>query len=557
MNDVQRTKVLIAGGGPAGLITAIELGRRGIACLLVEDDPGPPGFPKANATTSRSMEHYRRLGFAAEIRALGMPADYPQDITYFTRYAHHELARVQGRSRRDAEAAREEAHSRWPTPEPLHRTQQMYIEAVLKRQAERWPSVDVRFGWRLVGFESRADGVSARVEEVATGRTVPIECAYLVGCDGPRSLVRTTLGIEYQGWANEERDFMGGRMLAAYLRAPAFYDIVPPRRSWQYWAINRACRAFTCAIDGKEQFVFHTQLPRGVEPTDAYARELIALATGREFPLELLGTATWTAGFTLVAERYADPHGRVFIAGDAAHLFTPTGGQGYNTAVDDAANLGWKLAARCAGWGGQQLLATYEIERRPIGIRNTGFARAMADSIGRMTLPIELEDDSDAGVAARLSVGRQLIEHCNREFDIPGIHFGVFYGGSPIVCTQPGAAPADDWHHYTPHATPGARAPHLWVGDGVSIFDRFGRDFTLLKLGHGQTDTGALEAAAALHGMPLTIVEEPADAARELYAADLVLVRPDHHVAWRGNQVTDADALLATVTGAHAPGRQG
>jgi 2-polyprenyl-6-methoxyphenol hydroxylase-like FAD-dependent oxidoreductase len=548
MEALQRTNVLIAGGGPAGLITAIELGQRGIGCVLVEDDPGPPQFPKANATTSRSMEHYRRLGFAPEIRALGMPADYPQDITYFTRYAHHEIARIYGRSRREAEAAREDAHSRWPTPEPLHRTQQMYIEAVLKRQAERWRSVDVRFGWRLLGFASTADGVTARIEEIATGRVAVIGSKYLVGCDGPRSIVRSSLGIEYQGWANEERDFMGGRMLAAYFRAPAFYDLVPPRKSWQYWAINAACRAFTCAVDGKGLFVFHAQLPRGVEPTDAYARHLITLATGREFPFELIATATWTAGFTLVAERYADPHGRVFLAGDAAHLFTPTGGQGYNTAVDDAANLGWKLAAMCERWGGPQLLSTYEMERKPIGHRNTGFARAMADSIGRMVLPAALEEDSAAGVAARLAVGQQLTDHCSREFDIPGIHFGVFYGGSPIVCSEAGAAPPDDWHHYTPHATPGARAPHVWVAEGISIFDRFGRDFTLLKL--GAADTREIEAAAAALHVPLKVVEVSGDEARMLYGARLALIRPDHHVAWRGYRVAAPDKLLATIIGA-------
>jgi len=528
-------RVLIAGGGPSGLIVAIELGRRGVPCLLVEEQSGPPDFPKANATTSRSMEHYRRLGFAHEVRALGLPPDYPQDIAYFTRYSRHELARVRWRSRREAIEAREDAHSRWPTPEPLHRTQQMYIEAVMRRHARKWPAVDARFGWRLVEFAGSRDDVDATIEEVATGRRESVHADYLVGCDGPRSMVREALGIRYHGWAGEERDFMGGRMLAVYFRSPAFYDLVPPRRSWQYWAVNRVRRSFICSIDGEGLFVLHTQLPRGQAPTEAYARESMVLSAGREYPLEILATAPWTAGFTLVAERYSDPHGRVLVAGDAAHLFTPTGGQGYNTSVDDCSNLGWKLAAVCQGWGGPGLLATYQSERRPIGERNTRFARAMADSIGRMPVPETLEDDTPAGEAARAALGAQLTAHCDREFDIPGIHFGVFYGGSDIVCDDGTPPPVDDWHRYTPHATPGARAPHLWLVDGVSIFDRFGRDFTLLRLGGARHDTRGLEDAARGRGAPLAVLDVESEEARELYGRDLVLVRPDHHIAWRGN----------------------
>jgi len=548
--STHHTQVVIAGGGPAGLITAIELGRRGIACVLAEEDEGPPQFPKANATTSRSMEHYRRLGFAPEIRALGLPLDHPQDIAYFTRYAAHEMARVPWRSRREALAAREEATSRWPTPEPLHRTQQMYIEPVLKRQAERWPAIDLRFGWRLVGMQSRPNGVSAALEKIASGRRETLECEYLVGADGPRSIVRGSVGIEYQGWAGEERDFMGGRMLALYFRSRDFYDLVPAQRCWQYWAVNRERRSFLCAIDGESLLVYHTQLPRGEEPTEAFARKSLALSTGRDFPIEVIGTATWTAGFTLVAEHYADRQGRAFLAGDAAHLFTPTGGQGYNTAVDDCANLGWKLAAACQGWGGPRLLGTYETERKPIGHRNTGFARAMADSIGRMAIPEDLEEETPEGARSRDELGRKLVAHCNREFDIPGIHFGVFYGGSPIVCDDGTPPPADDWHRYTPHATPGARAPHLWLSDGVSIFDRFGRDFTLLRLGGAGHDASKIQAAARRRGATIDVLDVPLPEARDLYGRDLVLVRPDHHVAWRGNAVpADPQAVIDRVLG--------
>jgi hypothetical protein len=287
-----------------------------------------------------------------------------------------------------------------------------------------------------------------------------------------------------------------------------------------------------------------------MQSSAVYAWESLELAAGRRFPYEILDTAEWTAGFTLVAERYGV--GRIFIAGDAAHLFTPTAGQGYNTAVDDAANLGWKLAAVCQGWGSPALLSTYETERKPIGHRNTRFARSIADSFRRLNLPEALESDSAEGEAARAEVGKRMQELAWGEFDAPGIQLGVDYGNSPIVANEPSDPPDDDPHRYVPHARPGARAPHLWLENGVALFDRFGRDFTLMKL-DSKLDSAALENAARARGIPLSVLALENEEAQALYGRRLVLIRPDHHIAWRGDWLPESpNTLLDLAVSFHA-----
>jgi hypothetical protein len=247
--------------------------------------------------------------------------------------------------------------------------------------------------------------------------------------------------------------------------------------------------------------------------------------------------APWFAGFTLVAEKFAQ--GRVFIAGDAAHLFTPTGGMGYNTSVDDAVNLGWKLAAVLQGWASEKILATYELERKPIAQRNTAFARAMADSIGKIKPPVELEDQGAAGDAARTTFGLALNKHVRTEFNIPGLQLGLRYNDSPIVAAEDSPIPENEPNRYIPSAKPGGRAPHLWIGE-KSIFDLFGLDFTLLCLStpsniDNRIDVQNWERLFADRGVPLTVVYCDHAQAHQLYDAERVLVRPDHHIAWRGS----------------------
>jgi 2-polyprenyl-6-methoxyphenol hydroxylase-like FAD-dependent oxidoreductase len=544
-----RCAVLIVGGGPCGLMLANELGRRGISAVLVDDKPSTAFNPQANATQARTMEHYRRLGFADEVRSLGLPADFPTDIAYFTRFARHELARFKLPSSRDAKTLAPTLSGSWSAPELPHRVSQKYVEEVLRKHAEQLSSISVNYGWRLVDFVERPDCVEARVERVTDGSPATIRASYLVGADGPRSFVRQRLGFRYSGEAGVIRDFFGGRMYAVYLRAPQFYQAVPHAPAWMNVTFNRERRAFLMAVDGRGEFAFHTQLraPEDEERIDeSEAKALFHAAVGAPVDAQILSRATWTAGYALVAERFHA--GRVFLAGDAAHLFTPTGGLGYNTAVEDAVNLGWKLAAVLKGQGGTGLLDTYEIERRPLAIRNTGYARRFADSIG-IEPPAEIEDASPEGDAARARAGAYLEAHARAEFNIPGITFGGRYDGSPIIVGDGTDPPPDAPNTYAPTACPGGRPPHLWLSDGGSLFDRFGFNWTLLRLGAHAPAAEDLQRAAASRGLALKVVDLPSQEARDQYGADLALIRPDQIVAWRGNADDDAGDIVLRVTG--------
>jgi len=562
------TDVLVVGGGPCGLMLANELGRRGVRCLVVDRKPGTAFNPQANATQARTMEHYRRLGFADRVRAQGLPADHPTDVAYLTRFAGHEMARLRLPTAAQATQVIRGLGGSWSAAELPHRVSQKFVEVVLRDEAQALPGVDLRYGWELRGFSDTGEGITAEVAptDTAVMPGVTVQARWLVGADGARSGVRARLGIEWEGGTGFKRSFMGGRMLAVYLKAPDFYRLNPNDRAWMYVQVHPAQRAFIMSVDGVSEFAFHTQLADDTDVdalTHDDARALFARASGLDIPIEILSMAPWLAGHALVASRFQQ--GKVFIGGDAAHLFTPTGGLGYNTAVEDAVNLGWKLAAVLKGQAPPTLLDSYGLERKPLAQRNTGYARQFADSIGLFDAVPELDEDTPAGQRAREAAGVYLNGHVRREFNVPGVTFGGRYDGSPIIVADGSTPPPDAANSYQPSACPGGRPPHAWLADGRSLFDLFGFEWTLLVLkdptGHATAPTAGFEAAAQTLGVELKVAhpeagETPAlqgeqgqQSLIDLYEAPLVLIRPDHIVAWRGSSDADAAQVMRQALG--------
>lgn len=544
----RQSSVCIVGGGPFGLMLANELGRRGVSVVLVDQKPGTTENVQANATQARTMEHYRRLGFADEVRALGMPPDFPTDIAYFTRFARHELARFALPSAREARQLVTTLSGSWSAAELPHRCNQKFIEPVLRRHAERLPGVSVNFRWRMTSFTEKEEGIEAHMERIDGQAHATVEAKYLVGGDGPRSRVRQQLGLRYAGETGVTRDFVGGRMYAVYCRIPRFYEAIAHARAWMNVNFNRERRCFMPAVNGRDEFAFHTQLKphEGEEHvTEADAAAMVQQAIGAPLAVEVLARDTWTAGHSLVSEGFG--RGRVFIGGDAAHLFTPTGGLGYNTAIEDAVNLGWKLAAVLKGQAAPRLLDSYQAERKPLAQRNTAYAKGFADSLGNYEPVPEIEDDTPAGEAARRRAGEYFARHGRSEFNIPGITFGGRYDGSPAIEPDGTQPPPDTANVYVPTACPGGRPPHVWLPDGRSLFDCFGLEWSLLCLSR---HPGAAFVEAAKHrGIHLTVLQLQNEEARDLYGADFALIRPDQIVAWRGNDDRSADTVFARLTG--------
>ena len=544
--------VAIVGGGPVGLVLALLLDKHGVRSVLFNTEETTRWHPKGSSQGARTMEHFRRLGIANKVRALGLPADHPTDVIYFTRFGGWELARLPMPSAAEKLETIAAAPKTDQVLEPLHRANQMYVEKYLLEHVRTRANITVRFGWRVENFIDDGDGVTLHAINERDGKHETWRSAYLAGCDGGQGMVRRELGIRYAGESLQQA-YMGGRMFSTHVRLPTLArDFLRTDRGFQYWVINPELRTTITSVNGADEFMFWTRATgESADADDSVVANAMRRSTNTDIAVEVLAHHPWTAGMALVAECYGA--GRVFLAGDSVHLFTPTGGFGMNTGVDDAANLAWKLAAMVQGWGGDGLLASYEAERKPIALRNTGAARQLSKNIGDIAIPPALEQESPEGEQARRELGA-ILSTCGEQYGSIGVQLGARYDGSPIVA-EDGAPPTDDFINYTPSSVPGGRAPHFWIdggrGFGSSLFDRLGTGFTLLRLGGRTPSSSALAEAAAQTRIPFKVLDCADDEARDLYGCDLALIRPDQHVAWRGNaNPADAEHLIARTVGA-------
>ena len=542
MTEIVETPVLIVGGGPVGLAMAIELGWRGIRCVLVERGNGEIEHPRTGLIAVRTMEVFRRWGFAERVRRCGFPEDYRLSMVFCTSLAGFLLGREDYPSMRDAPTPPQ-------TPEKKQRCPQLWMQPILTAQAAEDPCVRLRFEHAFEGFRDLGHAVVSTVTDLRSRKTLAVRSRYVIACDGASSGARSALGIAMQGR-------LLGYSVNVLLRIPDLvryhdkgeaerYLFVGPQGTWGNLTV----------VDGREIWrltILGSATKLDVAGLDVPAQ--VRAALGRDdVPFEILSVLPWRRS-ELLAERFSS--GSVLLAGDALHTMSPTGGMGMNTGMQEVSDLGWKLDAMIAGWGGPGLLDSYTAERRPVARRNIDFSTQNFRAWQAAPEAMAICDDTPEGLRVRGEIGHRLREATRVEWESLGLQIGYRYDGSPLIVPDGTPAPADDYSIYTQTARPGARAPHAWLADGRSTLDLFGRGFVLLAF-PGAVTAEAERLLAALRSRSIPVSSQAIDRLEiaDLYANKLALVRPDGHVAWRGDKAAEAGRIAATVSG-HATGTE-
>lgn len=541
-----QTSILIVGAGPVGMTLALDLASRGVKSIVLEKralDAQPR--QRCNHISARTMEIFRRLGVASEIRDAGLPADYPHDVAYVTALTGHELTRIRIPARADRFAGAGYADSSWPTPEPPHRCNQMYFEPILQHHMLASPLITAFHDTEMTEFGQDDAGVTVRARAGEMGETLLFKAEYLVGCDGGQSVVRKAIGAGFEGVSTVSRT------RSVLVRAPDLLKTLRNKPAWMTWFVNPDVFGCVVAMNGVDLWAFHFWLPPGAPNFDAVdPGTAIRAAMGENLDYEIISIDDWY-GRRLVASKFRDR--RVFIAGDAAHIWVPFAGYGMNAGIADAMNLSWQLAGVINGWADPGVLRGYEAERHPV-----------TDQVSRQVMALALKNlDTDlvknpsatlvaegpAGDAMRIEAGRYLHDANLGQFACLGLNFGTYYEASPIIAYDGGAAPGYDLLTYVPSTAPGCRTPHIWLGDGTSLYDVLGPEFTLLRFDL-DVDLSGLKEAAERRGVPLRTLDLPGGDKRDIYGCKLVLSRPDQHVAWRGDaQPENPSELVDLVRG--------
>jgi 2-polyprenyl-6-methoxyphenol hydroxylase-like FAD-dependent oxidoreductase len=539
------TSVLVVGAGPVGLTLAVDLASRGIPVVVVEvRHAGEPPNVKCNHVSSRSMEVFRRLGLAQKLRDAGLPADYPNDCAYRTTATGIELSRIPIPCRRDRYTASDGPDTGWPTAEPPHRINQIYMEPVLFAHAAGIDGLKILNRTEFEGFEERDNGITAVVRDLDTGVTSAIHADFLVGCDGARSLVRKAIDANLQGTPIIQR------VQSTYIRAPQLLALMGSP-AWMTLSLNPRRCGTVVAIDGHENWLIHNHLNRADETFESVDRDgsiRAILGVGADFEYEILSKEDWV-GRRLVADRFRK--GNVFICGDAAHLWMPYAGYGMNAGIADATNLAWLLAACLQGWADPAILDAYEAERLPITEQVSHFAMEMAGKVlsQRRAVPDEIELPGPEGDAVRHRVGQAAYDLNVQQYCCGGLNFGYFYDRSPIIVYDGEQQPSFTMADFTPSTIPGCRAPFAELPDGRPVYDAFGPGYTLLRLDSGVAIAPFVDAMRG-GGVPLEVIDVQTNGSKHLYDRKLILVRSDQHVAWRGDALPDRpDRLMDTLLG--------
>ncbi len=533
------TEVLIVGAGPVGLTLAIDLGQKGVRCTLIERKEAPQFLPKMERCNARTMEIFRRMGLAGKIRAAGLDRNVPMDVYVILAMNQPPLLRLPYPSVAEAQGQIDACTDGSMPLEPYQLISQYTLEPLLKSVAQALPGVTVRYGCEFLSLEQDATGVTARVRNGA-GPVAALRAAYLVGCDGGASRVRNELGIGLRGEANLLQ------LRQALYCCEDLYERIPiangPGKGRHYHVADDSATLLIMQ-DSTRHWTLHAIVGEDQDMARQFERTV-----GVPVKYDMLYVGEWKQNL-LLADHYGK--GRVFLAGDSVHLVIPTGGLGMNTGIGDAVDLAWKLAGSLRGWGGPKLLASYEIERRQIGDRNVGASRYA--SLGRRKWRGEyrpaIRDQSAEGQAAREHLAGVADIEQRKTNEMIGAELGYRYVGSPIIREEPGG-PEHLFREYVPTTWPGARLPHVWLDGHVALQDRLGPGYTLLRLGATGEDASALQRSFAAYDAPFDVLDVADDAARDVYGYDLILLRPDLHIVWRGNRLAiEPDELAAMATG--------